>query len=337
MPHPHKAHGEDGFALVALIVAIFLILLALSVAAPRMASQLKREREVETAHRAAQYTRAIQVFYRKNNAYPTSLEQLDKTNNQRFLRQHYADPMTGEANWRLIHVGENKTTVKGFFGQELPGIGAGLGSAANLGSAAGSASGASAGTSGSAFNNSSFGSGSSTGASTGLGSSGTSSFGSTSSSSSSSFGSSSTSTATGSTGSTGSTGNSTGIGSQSATDIKSAGPIMGVGTVRSGAAIVAVNQKDTYQDWEFLYDPRIEQLKAQVSLFGGGVATGGGSGSLGSASGMGSSSNGSSAVGGSASFGSIPGFNNGAGVPGSPGYTGSTGSTGSTGATTPPP
>ena len=37
--------------------------------------------------------------------------------------------MTGKADWRLIHVGEAKTTVKGFFGQPLAGLTPGLGSA----------------------------------------------------------------------------------------------------------------------------------------------------------------------------------------------------------------
>ena len=56
-------------------------------------------------------------YYRKyGNHYPGSIEQLEKTNNIRFLRQKYVDPMTGKADWRIIHVGEAKTTVKGFFG-----------------------------------------------------------------------------------------------------------------------------------------------------------------------------------------------------------------------------
>src|ERR1700730_9842981 len=126
-----ERRDEDGFALIGLVVAIFLILLVLSVAAPKVAMQMRREREVETVHRANQYTRAIRMFYRRNgNHYPNSIEQLEKTNNIRFLRQKYVDPLTGKADWRLIHVGEAKTTMKGFFGQPLPGMAGGLGSAA---------------------------------------------------------------------------------------------------------------------------------------------------------------------------------------------------------------
>ncbi|MGH9598171.1 MAG: type II secretion system protein, partial [Edaphobacter sp.] len=196
-----KRQSEQGFMLVGLIVTIFIILLALSVAAPKMAQELRREREVETIHRGDQYVRAIRVFYRKNGHYPGSIEQLEKTNNVRYLRQRYLDPMTGKDDWRLIHVGEAKTTVKGFFGQPLSGI------APGLGAAAGSISQGQGTTPGSSP--------------TGTGGFGSSSFG------SSSFGSSSPgSSAFGSSGSSGSSGMST-LGGNS--------PTSGTGTSGSGS------------------------------------------------------------------------------------------------------
>src|ERR1700733_8553800 len=85
--------GEDGFMLVGLIVAIFLILVALSVAAPKVAQELRREREVEAIHRGNQYVRAIRLYYRKTGMYPATIEALEKTNNVRYLRQQYVDPM----------------------------------------------------------------------------------------------------------------------------------------------------------------------------------------------------------------------------------------------------
>src|SRR3984885_15014737 len=125
-----RQEAEEGFMLVGLIVGIFLILLVLSVAAPKVSQALKRDREVEAVHRGDQYVRAIRLFYRKTHTYPGSIEQLEKTNNIRFLRQRYIDPMTGKDDWRLIHVGEAKTTVKGFFGQPLAGLAtSGIGSA----------------------------------------------------------------------------------------------------------------------------------------------------------------------------------------------------------------
>ncbi len=217
---------DEGFALVALIVAIFLILLALSVAAPKVAMELKHEREIETAHRANQYVRAIREYYIQNgNQYPASMEQLEKTNNRRFLRQRYKDPATGEANWRLIRVGQNKTTVKGFFGQDLPGIAPGMGGASGMG---GGANLGSATSSASAFGG--LGS-SSPGASSGLG------LGGSSSPTSSSTTGTTAATDSSSTAGTGSSSGLSGAGlpSQSATDSKGiGGPFMGVGTARSG-------------------------------------------------------------------------------------------------------
>jgi type II secretory pathway pseudopilin PulG len=310
--------GEEGSMLVGLVVAIFLILLVLSVAAPTVAKELQRERELETVHRADQYVRAIQLYYKKiGGQYPSTIEQLEKTNNVRFLRQRYVDPMTGKADWRLIKMGEAKTTVKGFFGKPLTGLAPGLGSAAGMASsggigagAAGSTGSGSGGASGSAFGSSSGGSGGSAFGSS-SGSTGGSAFGS-SSGSGSAFGSTGSSSGGSGTGSSGSTGSSGGIGSQSATSFTGGGaPFVGVGVPKDGSSLIVVNEQPTYKTWEFLYDPRVEQMKAQSSLFGGGPVSAGGTG-LGSASGMSSGVGGSSGGSGSA-FGSGSGSSFGSG------------------------
>jgi Type II secretory pathway, pseudopilin PulG len=254
----HRLHtseareGEQGFLLLGMVVVIFLILLVLAVAAPRAAHEMRREREVETVHRGNAYVRAIEVYYLKMGNYPTSISQLEKTNNMRFLRKRYLDPMTGKDDWRVIHLGEAKTTVKGFFGKPLGGIE----STSLGGSSAGSGS-----------MTSSFGSSSSSGSTSSSGAGGlTSSFGSSSSAAGSTgLSSSTTGTSAGSSGSNGIGGDS-GIGSAA-----TAGPIVGVGLTKSGNSIMTLNGQTTYDTWEFLYDPRIEQLKAKVNLFGGGM------------------------------------------------------------------
>jgi type II secretory pathway pseudopilin PulG len=119
--------------LLGLIVAIAIILIVLSVAASKEAFTLRREREEESVRRANQYVRAIQLYYKKFGHYPASIEQLENTNNIRFLRKRYVDPLTGKADYRVIAVGQNQTTVKGFFGEPLAGIaGPGLGSIAGM-------------------------------------------------------------------------------------------------------------------------------------------------------------------------------------------------------------
>lgn len=239
--------------LLGLVVAIFLILLALSVAAPRMAQQLRRDQEVETIHRANQYVRAIQLYYKKVGTYPGSIEQLEKTNNIRFLRRRYVDSMTGKDDWRMIHVGEAKTTVKGFFGQPLAGIASsGLGGSSGMpGATSPTSPGGAAGATPSAFGTPSSGTGSSAGSSQG-GSSGGFSLG----------------------GGSGSSNSSGGMSSQSATTFSgSSAPFVGVGLVKDGNSITVLNEQTTYATWEFIYDPRIEQMKAKSNLFGGGPAS----------------------------------------------------------------
>jgi type II secretory pathway pseudopilin PulG len=301
--------GEQGFMLVGLIVAIFLVLLALSVAAPKVAQNLRREKEVEAIHRGNQYVRALRLYYRKTGMYPGSMEQLEKSNNIRYLRQRYVDPITGKADWRLIHVGEAKTTVKGFFGQPLAGLTTGLGSAAGMVSPGAGGAGATT----SAQSTSAFGSPGTGGYSPGgggLSSNSGSAFGSPgtgggglSSNSGSAFGSSGTSSfGSSSPGTSGANSPSTGSGapntlgsaagmasSDSGTGMPSGGaPFVGVGIPKEGSSITVLNEQTTYNTWEFLYDPRIEQLYAKGSLLGGAPSTGlGGSGSSNGTSGFG--------------------------------------------------
>lgn len=301
--HPSETReGEQGFLLLGMVVVIFLILLALGVAAPRAAHELRREREVETVRRGNAYVRAIEVYYLKMGNYPTSISQLEKTNNIRFLRKRYVDPMTGKDDWRVIHLGEAKTTVKGFFGKPLGGI-----ESTSLG---GSSAG---GSTTSAFGGAS-GSGSAFGGSSGSGSGGlTSSFGSGSSGAGSTGLSSSTSGT--SSGSNGSGEGAATIGAEA-----TAGPIVGVGLVKTGNSIMTLNEQTTYDTWEFLYDPRIEQLKAKVSLFGGGMAST-------DAANLGSAADSKSSTSGSLNFGSSS-------TSGSQSTSGSSGSFGSFGSGT---
>lgn len=267
--------SEQGFLLVGVIVMVALVLLVLSVAAPIVAKDLRRERELEAVHRGQQYVRALRLYYKKYNSYPASIEQLEKADNIRYLRQRYVDPITGKDDWRLIGFGQAKTTVKGFFGKPLEGLGGGGG----LGSASGLVSSGQSGTTGTSSGQSGISGSSGTptigGTSTSVGTNGTSTGSSDSGSSAfgqSSFGQNSS--------------GSNGSGSQSASSFSGTkGPFVGVGIPKEGASIIELNEQTDYSKWEFIYDPRIEQLYAKVSLFGGGPASTS-SGSLGSASGL---------------------------------------------------
>ncbi|HSY37421.1 MAG TPA: hypothetical protein VK814_16835 [Acidobacteriaceae bacterium] len=280
--------GEDGFMLLAVVVMVAIVLIALSVAAPVVARQLQREKEVESQHRMNEYVRAIQLYQRKfPGQYPASIKVLESNNNIRFLRHVYVDPLTGKADYKLIHLGEQKTKIHVFFGQELGGLAASLGSAAGMQSGGGVAPGglAAGSTSVTATNALNLGFGGATiGPGSGTGSPGTTGS-SDSSGTSGSNGASGTNgiTGTGGTGTSG-TGGSSGS-SSSDSSIGSLGVIVGVGTAKSGTSVTEPNAQTTYEAWEFWYDPRIEMLKQGVNVTGGGMT---GSGAAGS--GMGSQS-----------------------------------------------
>jgi type II secretory pathway pseudopilin PulG len=107
-----KKSGQEGYVLLALMLAVTLILIALSVEAPRIAQQIKREREEELVHRGKDYATAVKRFVHKNGGrYPASIEQLEDTNHVRFLRKRYKDPITGEDNWRLVRQGEAQIKI----------------------------------------------------------------------------------------------------------------------------------------------------------------------------------------------------------------------------------
>jgi type II secretory pathway pseudopilin PulG len=104
---PHK--GQRGYMLITLVLALALITIALLAVLPDISQQIKRDRENELMHRGTAYMRAIQHFYRKFGRYPTRIEELENTNNIRFLRKRYTDPMivdreTGkEKDFKFLH------------------------------------------------------------------------------------------------------------------------------------------------------------------------------------------------------------------------------------------
>ncbi len=120
-PRPHCP--EQGYILLTLMFLAAMIVLALAIALPAMKQQVQRDQEEELIHRGVQYSRAIRKYYKKFGRYPVSLDDLNNTNNQRFLRKRYKDPITGQ-DFKLLHFGE----VQMAFG---PGIAGGVAPGAN--------------------------------------------------------------------------------------------------------------------------------------------------------------------------------------------------------------
>jgi type II secretory pathway pseudopilin PulG len=91
--------------LLILLIFLAMFIIAMGAAAPRLAQQVKRDREIEMIHRGEQYARAVKRYVKKTGGqYPTSIEQLENTNNIRFLRKRYKDPMstTEKGEWKLV-------------------------------------------------------------------------------------------------------------------------------------------------------------------------------------------------------------------------------------------
>jgi type II secretory pathway pseudopilin PulG len=130
--------SQAGYLLLSVMLLITLMLIMLAVELPRVTQQIKRAREEELVHRGMEYAKAVKKFRRKMNTLPNSIDQLQDTNHIRFLRKRYKDPMTGEDDWKLVHVGEAeiqlpKNNNPGLAGSGNPGLQGGTfsGGAAN--------------------------------------------------------------------------------------------------------------------------------------------------------------------------------------------------------------
>lgn len=260
--HPNSggSHpGEEGYILIAVLFLVALVLIALAVAAPRMAQSIQRDKELELVHRGEQYERAIKLYYRKFGTYPTSIDQLLNTNNIRFLRKRYTDPITGKNDWRLIHLGQAKVPPMGFFGQPLTGVPG----AANIGTPVSAATGAAASPFGAPSAPSTFGA-------VGVNAPGpTSTFGAPDSgiTGSESPGAGPTSTSPTTAGAA-----STTPGSSSATSaFGGVGAIVGVGIPSTRASLLDYKKQTHYNQWEFVYNPIEDQMRQAAGMLGAGT------------------------------------------------------------------
>jgi len=100
-----RRRSERGYILITLILFVALIAIAAVVTAPIIAFQVKRDREEELIHRGVQYSRAMKHFVKKFGRYPTRIEELENTNQVRFLRKRYKDPVTGK-DFKILHMGD---------------------------------------------------------------------------------------------------------------------------------------------------------------------------------------------------------------------------------------
>ena len=255
-----RHNRQSGYVLMVILLILALLIIALVAIAPREAAQIRRDREEETIHRGNEYARAVKRFYRKVGRYPVRIEELESTNNTRFLRKRYTDPMTGQ-EFRILHYGEQKSVPKGLFGAAIGTAGAG-GGAGGISTGPGGASGGLAG----AIIGNTMGGGPMGGGQT-TGSMGAPTFGGTVPAQGG------TGTDSGDSGRAQTPGTP---GSNMGTTLGSGptfggGPIIGVAGTKDQASIKTWNDKTNYRDWEFYYDPRFDTQQQQQQGIPGGL------------------------------------------------------------------
>jgi type II secretory pathway pseudopilin PulG len=122
------AGAEVGYAMAALLVAMSVMAIMMSVAMPTWSHMIRREKEEELIFRGNQYARAINQYQRKfANASPATLDVLIE---QRLLRKKFKDPLSPnkDGEFQMLYLntragGPQGTTGTGRGG----GIGAGTG------------------------------------------------------------------------------------------------------------------------------------------------------------------------------------------------------------------
>lgn len=103
--------SESGYAMAALLVAIAVMAVLMSVALPAWKHAAQREKEEELVWRGEQYDRALQLYRKKTSA--PGAPSLDILVEQKFLRKKYKDPITG---------GDFELKLPGMLGNLPPGV-----------------------------------------------------------------------------------------------------------------------------------------------------------------------------------------------------------------------
>ena len=85
---------DAGYAMVALLIAMSIMAIMMSVALPAWQTMARREKEAELVFRGEQYARAIAAYQQKYGG--TNPPNVDVLVTERFLRKKYKDPITNE-------------------------------------------------------------------------------------------------------------------------------------------------------------------------------------------------------------------------------------------------
>jgi type II secretory pathway pseudopilin PulG len=226
----HRGAGQRGYILLTLMLFVALLAIAAVAIAPTLTFQIRRDREEELVHRGVQYSRAVRKYFKKFGRYPTRIEDLENTNNMRFLRRRYKDPITGN-DFKLLHFGEVQMTMGGGIAGAMPATAMAGAPTAGAGPAGASATGAQSFSLGPAAAS----------APAGQPQSGSGAAPPDANANTNSASSPSQATAAG--------------GNQLSSQVFGGGPIVGVVSASKAESIREFNNKNHYNQWQFIYDP----------------------------------------------------------------------------------
>src|SRR5438445_11882111 len=146
---------EAGYAMAALLIAMSVMAILLTVALPTWRQTIQREKEEELIFRGNQYSRAISAYQRKYaNASPQTLDVLVE---QHYLRKKFKDPVaiTQDGEFQPLYVqtqapgrGSGGSGGTRTSGSSTGGGGSGTGTSGGTSTGSGSSTGTQAGSSG---------------------------------------------------------------------------------------------------------------------------------------------------------------------------------------------
>jgi type II secretory pathway pseudopilin PulG len=107
--------GQKGYALVALLALMTLLVISMMAAVPNLRQQNQRELEKEAIVRGEEVAEAIRIYYNAKNRLPTSMDELVEgvepfpgaIKKVQILRAYAAhDPLSKSGEWRLIKLND---------------------------------------------------------------------------------------------------------------------------------------------------------------------------------------------------------------------------------------
>lgn len=233
---------DCGYVLLYLLFLVAVLTISLATIVPTLKFTITRDREQEMVHRGEQYRRAIRRYYRRMGSYPATLDVLENTNDMRFLRKRYKDPMNHDKDFKTL----SQIDLMKAMGTALAGAG-GIAGAQTLGQPIGSDANATSDSSSDA----NAGGGAQVAAAQGAAAGASTTTAADPNSANQSQPGSNATTTNGS----GTTLPFTTISGQPATQTGGLTGVVGVASLSGAETIRIYNKKNHYKDWLFIYDP----------------------------------------------------------------------------------